>query len=467
MTNLIKDFEKIALKYPNNIAYVYLDDKITYKELLDKTKYYSNLLSRQGNSPVIIYNNKSIDSFIAMISCIFSKRTYIMIDDQTPIKRINEIIDISNTKLIITDLNLDINSKVYTLDELKQFKNNEIVRNDNDICYIVFTSGSTGTPKGVPITYNNLYNFIKWISNIEPFCKYKEEKILNTASYSFDLSVADIFYSLYNGHTLCSYNYSFNEIDKITNYIKKNQINLIFMTPTYGKLLLLDKDFNNLNYKSLKTLYFCGEELDKKLFFKYTERFPEVKIINAYGPTEATSAVSLVEITNNMLNYDILPSGDMNHLACEVNIENDEIIIKGDSVFKNYLNYDSENIYIEKNKYCYKTGDLGFIKDNLLFCKGRIDNQIKYKGYRIELSEIENKIKNIPNIKECVVVAIKDNNIVKNIKAFVITDIEVEVIKEILKNELPSYMIPKTILKIDKIPLNKNGKIDRKALIEL
>ena len=123
-----------------------------------------------------------------------------------------------------------------------------------------------------------------------------------------------------------------------------------------------------------------------------------------------------------------------------------------------------------KNKInCYKTGDLGFIKDNKLYCKGRIDNQIKYKGYRIELSDIEHNLSEIKGIEECAVVAkLNENNTVKTIKAFVVgKNLQIEYIRKKLENKIPGYMMPKTIKIIEKLPVNQNGKLDRKALREL
>jgi len=181
--------------------------------------------------------------------------------------------------------------------------------------------------------------------------------------------------------------------------------------------------------------------------------------------------VSLIEITENMLENKVLPVGKISTSAINISILNNEIILKGKSVFEGYLNKTSNNYYKEENINCYKTGDIGYIKEDYLYCSGRIDNQIKYKGYRIELGDIENNLLKIKEIREAVVICkYKENsNVVRLIKAFITlqSNTTEEKIKEKLNKLIPQYMIPKKIVVVDKIPVNNNGKYDRKKLSEL
>lgn len=461
---------EIFKKNSNKTAYIINEEKITYEKLLNKSLFISKLLIKQGSGPIIIYGHKGIDMVISIIACLLSKRTYIPIDASMPINRINKIIDITNSSMIISneEIELENNIEILKLEELIKYENekdNEII---NDIAYIIFTSGSTGEPKGVPISYSNLNNFINWISNFEVLSSYKDINVLNQASFSFDLSVADLYYSLINGHTLIALdNDAQNDYNKMFNVIKN--VNLIVSTPTFIKLCIINSDFNEQNYPNLKCIYFCGERLENNLVKKIFDKFPNINIINAYGPTEATSAVSAIVITKEQLKEDILPVGIMNNIATNIFIENDEIVLKGSSVFSGYLNNNSSSYYKENNINCYKTGDLGYIKNNKLYCLGRKDRQVKYKGYRIELDEIESNIYNINGVKDCAVMAKYDeNNAVKFIKAFVVLEnITEQIVKEELEKMLPKYMIPKIIEKIEEIPINKNGKIDRKKLGDL
>ena len=456
----------------NKIAYRINDIDLSYEELIEKAKYYGELLKKQGTSPIILYGHKDIDMFVSIFACIHSGRAYIPIDLCTPIERVNKIINYTDCQLILSKEELNIeNIDIKKLKDLEQYKEQAINDINNDIAYIIFTSGSTGNPKGVPISYSNLLNFIKWISNLKPLNEYKNINVLNQASFSFDLSVADIYYAISNGHTLIALDKdNQEEYNNIFKIISKNNVQMLVITPTFIKLCMVNNNFNSINYPLIKTIYFCGEQLEVSTIKKLYERFPNINVINAYGPTEATSAVAAINITKEMLNDEILPCGDARNFATEINIIDDEIVLKGGSVFRGYLGNQQGGYYIENNTDCFKTGDIGFIKNNYLYCKGRKDFQVKYKGYRIELTDIETNIYKIDGVKQCAVIAKYQNEYtVKMIKAFVVLEKEytIEHIKENLKNLIPLYMIPKQIIEIESLPINCNGKIDRKKLKEL
>ena len=169
-----------------------------------------------------------------------------------------------------------------------------------------------------------------------------------------------------------------------------------------------------------------------------------------------------------MAKKELLPVGNVHNFATDISIINNEIVLKGNSVFDGYLNYNNDFSYKKDNTNCFRTGDLGYIDGKYLYCKGRMDSQIKYKGYRIELMDIEYNIKSINNIQDCVVIPIYDkNNNVKKITAYVVANgiSEKEIINK-LSLLIPNYMIPKTFVFLDKLPINNNQKIDRKMLIK-
>lgn len=180
--------------------------------------------------------------------------------------------------------------------------------------------------------------------------------------------------------------------------------------------------------------------------------------------------VSAIVIEKEMLDDKLLPVGDVDNFATDIEIINGQIVLKGKSVFSGYLSNIVGGYYKEDGINCYKTGDLGYIRNGMLYCSGRVDNQIKYKGYRIELGDIENHINKIDGVNDSCVIAKKDDNgDVKTLKAFVDTNdskLDSESIKNILKNTIPNYMIPKTII-FQKLTVNNNGKVDRKALMDL
>lgn len=468
---MINKIKRVVEQNPNKIAYKVNNKCITYKELWESAYNYAELLKRQGTFPVIIYGHKNINVIISILACIIADRTYVPIGSCTPLYRVKQIIDITNSSLVLTDNEVSLEGvDCFGLDGLIKYENCDIKQNKNDIVYIIFTSGSTGIPKGVPISKTNLNNFIDWISNLKPLCDYKDIKVLNQASFSFDLSVADLYYSLCNGHTLVALDSdiqeNYNEIFDLM-----FEINVAVMTPTFMKLCLLNKDFIELKYPNFKCVYFCGEQLEVKTVQKLYEVFPNLKIINAYGPTEATSAVSGILITKEMANtLQLLPVGEVGKFATDIEIIDDEIVLKGKSVFSGYLGDYVGGYYSENNINCYRTGDIGYIENSKLYCKGRKDSQVKYKGYRIELNDIEYNINLISGVKECAVVAkYNENLVVKAIKAFVVVDNgqDANYVKLELEKYIPAYMMPKTIKIIDKLPINQNGKVDRKTLGEL
>lgn len=457
---IINKIKEHSINNPDVVAYSIDGNKITYKELYERISIYGEYLKREGNSKVIVYGHKEIDMFISILSCIYAKRTYIPLDISIPTERIKSIINQSNSSLILTNYKLDIdNINILNLNELEQYKNNDIISNNNDICYIIFTSGSTGTPKGVPVTYNNLNNFIKWLTNIDYIKGYKN--VLNQANFSFDLSVCDIYYSLYNGSTLNILNKTnYMDMDYIYKTVKNNNIDFMVCTPTFIRMCMLEPLFNSEKLPNLKAILFCGEVLEPSLVKKIYSRFNDINIINAYGPTEATCFVCATKITKDNLNDLVLPVGDILNPSTKIEIIDDEIVLSGESVFNGYLNLESDSYYKKDNISYFNTHDLGYIENNKLYCKGRSDSQIKLNGYRIELQEIENVIEELEYIDDSVVLAHTLNNKVQYIKAFITLNKEID-IKEIyneLEKKLPSYMIPKIIKILDKMPVNNNGK---------
>ncbi len=466
---MINKIKKIVAKYPNRVAYQIQDSHITYQELWDLANIYGNFLKRQGTSPVVLYYPKSIHMVIAILASIIADRPYVPVECSTPFYRLKKIVTLTHASLILSDVSVCIDSVVCkTLDALKIYEGDKVKDTQNDLAYIIFTSGSTGSPKGVPISKANLINFVDWISHLEPLSSYQNICVLNQASFSFDLSVADFYYSLCNGHTLISFDGNFQNLDDL--FLLLSKIHVAVMTPTFMKFCLLNQDFCAENYPNLQCVYFCGERLESVLVQKLFLAFPHIHVINAYGPTEATSAVSAIQITKEMATEDFLPVGEVKNFATDIEIMDHEIVLKGKSVSKGYLSGSFQSFYEENGISCYKTGDIGYIKDGKLYCKGRMDRQVKYKGYRIELDEVEGYFYYIEGVKDCAVIAkYADDFSLKMLKAFVVVqgNLDGDVIKRELAKYIPKYMIPKTIQIVQKLPVNANGKIDRKVLYKL
>lgn len=377
MIDLIRD---VVLNNPDRIVYKVNDSFITYECLWKQATEYACFLKKEGTSPVVIYGHKKINFVISVIACLLARRAYVPVSKCMPLERVRKIIDLTGSSIVLSDYKLD-GFNCVCLSDLVMYNDLEEKVQDNDVAYIIFMSGSTGEPKGVPITRKNLNNFIEWISNLDVLCDFNGVNVLNHASFSFDLSVADFYYSLCNGHTLIGYDGDFND-DKLFDVFK--EINVAVLTPTFIKYCLLNENFNEFNYCNLKCIYFCGEMLEVKTVSKLFDRFPNINVINAYGPTEATSAVSAISIKKEMLDkFKILPVGFINNFA--VDIIDDEIVLKGDSVFNGYLGDFIGGHYVLDGVNCYKTSDVGYIENGMLFCIGRRDSQVNLRVIGLSL----------------------------------------------------------------------------------
>ena len=402
-----------------------------------------------------------------------------------PKNRIESIIKQCRPKLIIGDYdntkyNVISEKEIIEIMSNEQFQGIEtIFMKPEDIYYIIFTSGSTGIPKGVKVTYNNLNSCVQWLKEIT---NIKRGVILNQAIFSFDLSVADLYLSLVSGSEHFVLENNKLDFENIFKSLRNSNANLAVMTPSFADLLLLDKSFNSELLPNLETILFCGERLLGKTVQKLHSRFNNLKIINSYGPTECTFAITNIEITQEMEDLDNLPVGraknDVEIFIVDENknILNDEetgeILITGASVADGYLGDIQNDRFIDFNgKKGYLTGDLGFLKNNILYYVGRKDEQIKYKGYRIELQDIENNIYSLNYVEKVKVIPkYSSNNIVIKLIAFIQIKSGFQVLEEEMKKDLsniiPEYMIP-SIKIVDEMPINNNGKIDINKLKEI
>jgi Non-ribosomal peptide synthetase modules and related proteins len=472
-----------CLKLKSKTVYICGESNLTYGELWEKATNLAAFLESNGSSPVIVYGHKSPYMIISFLACIISGRAYVPCDISVPPLRIESIISATKSELMIaTEAYESENLAVINIGKLWQIcdsKNECLISEDGSrTAYVIFTSGSTGTPKGVPISINNLDHFINWVTSIPAVSILENGIVFNQVAFSFDLSVADLYISLVRGHTLfASARHEQQDLALLFQRLKLSGSMLIVCTPTFIQMCLSDAAFNRELLPDLQVVFLCGEVFPVKTAEKLFDRFPGIKLINAYGPTEATCAVAAVEITEEMFPCPALPVGEINHAAVRISImdgekelpdgECGEIMLHGDSVSSGYLGESCRPFAGDKN---YLTGDIGKIQNGYLYYSGRIDEQIKYKGYRIEPMEIECCINEIEGIVNAIVIPVEGRHQkIVMLVAFAekTEDITADSIKMELSKKLPYYMIPKTIIFIDQIPMNSNGKCDRKALMEI
>lgn len=469
-------FEEQVKKNPNKIAIVFENKKLTYCELNKKANAVANKLIQLGVKPedyVAIMTEKSIQSIVGIYGILKSGAAYVPIDSSYPYERIQYIINDCNPKaVIIYNCALETEIPIINLNDDTIFDDNsenpEKKNKPYDVAYCIYTSGTTGKPKGVIVEHHGVVNLKKYF---ETDLKINfDDKILQFANYTFDASVWEINMALLNGASLYIASQELiSDTSAFENYFNENKITVVTLPPNY--MLQVSKIKPRL-------LITAGSESNMKVINSSKGEY-----INAYGPTEATvcatswkyeknTEIKRIPIGKPICNTQVYVMIDKK--LCGIGIPG-ELCISGDGISRGYLNM--EELTLEKfidNPFgkgkLYRTGDLAkFTESGNIEYLGRIDEQVKIRGFRIELSEIENSLRNIAGIKDCAVIAKKDKNGEKDIYAYVVSnnDITLSEIKSILKQSLPNYMIPSYIMKIDKIPITINGKVDRRSLPEI
>ncbi|EOA4574993.1 AMP-binding protein [Campylobacter jejuni] len=502
MTTHIYDFlEKSLIKFSKKTAFIEPFAKerkeITYKDFdLFSKKLASEILRNLGNdnptqAPILIILPKGIDCLISFFGVALSGNFYTLLDEKSPKERVEKVIEVLKPKLFITSKDLNFNLDLPTLytqdfesfniDEslIKTAKEKHI---DTNLLYVLFTSGSTGIPKGVSIAHKSVIDYA--FHFCEAFKIDENEIIANQAPLYVDASLPDILATIKPSATLHLIpNHLFAFPNKILDYLEQEKITMIFWKPTV--LIYFIKDQDNLkNYplKNLNKILVGGEIMPIKQLNIWRKHLPNALFANCYGPTEITDVCCYYILDREFSENEILPIGkaykntellvfdeNMNFISPKQIGVKGELFVRGASLSLGYYNDKEKNkqAFIQNPLHdnyldlLYKTGDIvAYNEFGELLCYGRNDNRIKFMGHRIELGEIESVINSHSKIILCACI------FKEKIICFYESEDELD-LKAFLKDKLPSYMIPKNFIKIEKFKLNQNSKIDRKALHEL
>lgn len=414
--------------------------------------------------PVIIHGHKEAGFMVAVAGCLSLRAPFVPVDEIYPEERLQRIAAIVEAPVIYRARHGVFEKLAYPPKAMRE----------RGLAYVMFTSGSTGEPKGVQIGRESVVGLVDWMRDC--FEMSPAPIFMNQAPFSFDLSMYEVFGFLgLGGSIVMNSRPLVADASAYQTRLQEHRISVWVSTPSFAHQQLLDKRFDSAHLPTLKTFLFCGEVLPSKLVRRLRERFPAARILNTYGPTEATVATTWMFIDDAVLAaHDPLPVGRAKPgSVVRAEAGSGELVILGEHVMRGYLNrpeLNMEKLFAEDGMRGFRTGDLGEVRnDGLIFCRGRRDDQIKLNGYRIELQEIDKALQQLAGISRSAVVPLhKPDGSVGRLVAYVILEPGgvLEGWKEQLGKKLPSYMLPSELLPTTELSVSTNGKIDRKALEE-
>ncbi|MTI47958.1 MAG: amino acid adenylation domain-containing protein [Firmicutes bacterium] len=508
--------EEQAKIRPDDIAAICEGEQISYETLNIKSNQIAHWLREQGigrDDLVAIFAERSIKMLIAILAIMKSGAAYVPLDSKHPDARLESILD--NVKAILTENTLvkrsmslmkknhhtqlvfsldkaNIEDRVYDMNSIQLYshENLEVINEPNDLAYVFYTSGSTGEPKGVMIEHIGMINHLDAKITL---LKLNEKSIVaQNASHCFDVSVWQFLAPLMVGGQVVIYTDGIaNDPLELFKKIKKDQVSVLELVPVMIEMLLMEVERLDASIRTLKNLQYIistGEGLPKALCSRWFSIYPHIKMVNTYGATECS------DDTNHLV-IDDMYSDDLGYVHLGNTIPNfkiylldqwkrpvpigctGEICLTGIGVGRGYINQPNQtkdsfvtNPFNDSmGDRMYLTGDLGrFLEDESLEFIGRKDFQVKIRGQRIELTEIESALLKCKEVRQCVAVIQKNNNEENRILAYVVLDkdIDITTLRDFIKKLLPEYMLPEQIIILESFKLNRNGKIDRKALPE-
>ena len=492
-------FEMQVERSPQAIAVVFEDIQLTYQQLNERANQLAHHLRTLGVGSEVLVGiclERSLEMIVGILGILKAGGAYVPLDPAYPPERLAFILSDTQARVLLIQEKLVKNlpphqAQVVCLDSNWQGNTQNSQKNpvnqttSDNLIYVIYTSGSTGQPKGVMISHRGICNQLYWRQTA--FKLTPADKVLLTISFSFDPSVWQIFWPLcFGGQLIMACPGGHQDTAYLVKVITEQEITVLALVPSILRVLLEEKGIENCRF--LRHITCGGEALPSELIERFFAQLNLDNVFhNCYGPTEA-SIDSTFWTCQRGSNYTIAPIGRpitnaeifiLNENLQPVSVgESGELHIGGIGLARGYLNRPEltaekfiwHSFSSEVGARLYKTGDLArFLPDGNIEFLGRIDSQVKIRGFRIELGEIEAILGQHPALIQTLVIAREDVPGDKQLVAYVVANSEripskVELLR-FLQGRLPEYMVPASFVFLDTLPLNPNGKIDRRALL--
>ena len=495
----------------------------------DGTLRYRDLSARAGrlaarwteqSSPILVYGHKEPSMVVALLAALRCARAYVPLDPSTPIERARRMIAVAQPGIAVVTRPLPLELRDYLVSRGVQVFDigplaalveswpsdlrPSAARPPEHAAYVLFTSGTTGDPKGVAVPYRALDHFLTWLLATYDF-RMGEEVFLNQVPYTFDVSVVGLYGALLTGGTLFSVSYEeISNPRRLFSRLEGAPLTVWVSTPSLARICLAEPRFRASMLPNLKLFWLAGETLPPPMVGELLRRFPGARVWNAYGPTEATVVVTAIEVDARTVEAGgPVPIGDpLPGTAVWIADPTDpsrrlpdgdsgEIVVGGPQVALGYLQPGGAAGLVvpaspagpffpySEGALGYRTGDLGHVDpaDGRFYCHGRLDQQIKLHGYRIELEEIETLLREIPGIADAAVLVVDRDGRPDHLRAVLVpaavsggSELPGENfalsqwVRTQLASRLPAYALPRAAQIVAALPLSTSGKLDRRAL---